>query len=78
VWLRRYLAWVQPCRSSPRSAHTDGEAYGKTQDALKKNEELTFSELEIDVMLPAALRRGQIPIEPVKKVGRWRRLLGAG
>jgi hypothetical protein len=35
--------------------HTDGEAYGKAQDALKKNEELTFSELEIDVTLPAAL-----------------------
>lgn len=37
--------------------HTDGKAYGKAQDALKSNEDLTFSEDEIDVMLPASLRR---------------------
>lgn len=37
--------------------HTDGKAYGKAQDALKNNEDLTFTENEIDVMLPASLRR---------------------
>lgn len=37
--------------------HTDGNAYGKAQDALKNKEDLTFSENEIDVMLPASLRR---------------------
>lgn len=37
--------------------HTDGTAYGKAQDALKNNEDLTFSEQEIDVMLPVSLRR---------------------
>jgi len=37
--------------------HTDNKAYGKAQDALKKNEDLTFSEQEIDKMLPASLRR---------------------
>lgn len=37
--------------------HTDGKAYGKAQDALKKNEDLTFSEQEIDKMLPVSLRR---------------------
>jgi hypothetical protein len=37
--------------------HTDGKAYGKAQDALKNNEDLTFTENEIDVMLPASIRR---------------------
>lgn len=37
--------------------HTDGKAYGKAQDALKNREDLTFTEHEIDVMLPASLRR---------------------
>ncbi|WP_206662423.1 SLATT domain-containing protein [Pseudohoeflea suaedae] len=37
--------------------HTDGKAYGKAQDALKNNEDLTFSEHEIDAMLPNSLRR---------------------
>lgn len=37
--------------------HTDDGAYGKAQDALRNNEDLTFSEQEIDVMLPASLRR---------------------
>lgn len=40
--------------------HTDGKAYGKAQDALKNREDLTFSEHEIDVMLPASLRRGGV------------------
>ncbi|MBY3251770.1 SLATT domain-containing protein [Rhizobium laguerreae] len=37
--------------------HTDGKAYGRAQDALKNREDLTFSEHEIDVMLPESLRR---------------------
>jgi hypothetical protein len=37
--------------------HTDGKAYSRAQDALKSNEDLTFTEKEIDVMLPANLRR---------------------
>lgn len=38
--------------------HTNGKAYGKAQDALKNNEDLTFSETELDLMLPDSLRRG--------------------
>lgn len=41
-------------RSAP---HTDGKAYGGAQNALKNNEDLTFTEEEIDVMLPTSLRR---------------------
>ncbi|MER9815119.1 SLATT domain-containing protein [Mesorhizobium sp. M0129] len=41
--------------------HTDGKAYGKAQDALKRNEDLTFSQAEIDNMLPESLRRGGRP-----------------
>ena len=41
-------------KSAPR---TDDEAYGKAQTALKDNEELTFSDAEIDVFLPVPLRR---------------------
>jgi hypothetical protein len=37
---------------------TDGTAYAQAQTALQDNEELTFSEREIDSMLPASLRRG--------------------
>lgn len=37
--------------------HTDGKAYGQAQDALKNNEDLTLTDKEIDVMLPASLRR---------------------
>lgn len=37
--------------------HTDGEAYAKAQNALKTNEDLTFSEAEIDAFLPAPLKR---------------------
>jgi hypothetical protein len=33
------------------------KAYGKAQTALKENEELTFSDGEIDAFLPAPLRR---------------------
>ncbi len=41
-------------KSAPR---TDDEAYGKAQTALKENEELTFSDAEIDAFLPAPLRK---------------------
>jgi hypothetical protein len=37
--------------------HTDGKAYGDAQTALKTNEEYTFSDQEIDVFLPKALRK---------------------
>lgn len=36
---------------------TDGKAYKKAQDSLKDNEELMFSDKEIDEMLPTTLRR---------------------
>lgn len=36
---------------------TDGKAYKKAQDSLKDNEELMFSDKEIDDMLPTTLRR---------------------
>jgi len=36
---------------------TNGEAYGDASDALKNNEELTFSDKEIDVLLPKNLRK---------------------
>lgn len=36
---------------------TDGKAYKKAQDSLKDNEELMFSDKEIDDMLPGTLRR---------------------
>ena len=35
---------------------TNSRAYAKAQKALKQNEELTFSDEEIDAFLPAALR----------------------
>jgi hypothetical protein len=41
-------------RAAPR---TNDEAYGKAQKALKENEELTFSDKEIDVFLNEPLRR---------------------
>lgn len=36
---------------------TDGTAYRKAQDGIKNREELTFSENELDLMLPNTLRR---------------------
>jgi hypothetical protein len=39
--------------------HTDGAAYMKAQYALQKNEDLTFSEKEIDAFLPKPLKRGK-------------------
>jgi len=40
--------------------HTDGVAYSAAQDALKNNEELTFSDGEIDALLPGPLKRTNI------------------
>jgi hypothetical protein len=37
--------------------NTDSKAYGKAQKALKQNEELTFSDAEIDAFLPVPLKR---------------------
>jgi hypothetical protein len=37
--------------------HTDGKAYAQAQDRLKNKQDLTFSDAEIDAMLPATLRR---------------------
>lgn len=39
---------------------TTGNAYKAAQEALKLNEELTFTEAEIDLMLPVALRKAQV------------------
>jgi len=41
-------------KGAPR---TINKAYSKAQEALKQNEELTFSDKEIDIMLPKELRR---------------------
>lgn len=38
--------------------HTNGKAYAKAQTALKDNEDLTFSDKELDLLLPTTLRRG--------------------
>lgn len=40
---------------------TDGDAYKKAQVALQSNEELSFSEAELDHLLPPSLRRGGEP-----------------
>ena len=39
--------------------HTDGSAYQKAQHALQTNEDLTFTEKEIDAFLPKPLKRGK-------------------
>jgi hypothetical protein len=44
-------------KSAPR---TNDKAYGKAQTALKENEELTFSDGELDAFLPASLRRTKV------------------
>lgn len=40
-----------------QSPRTNQKGYGKAQEALKENEELTFSDEEIDCMLPKNLRK---------------------
>ena len=42
-------------RSAPR---TDGDAYAAAQNALKQQEELFFSESELDHLVPSKLRKG--------------------
>ena len=37
---------------------TNSRAYTEAQEALKQNEEMTFSDKEIDAFLPTQLRRG--------------------
>lgn len=45
--------------------HTDGKAYGKAQDSLKNKEDLTFSDSELDLLLPTSLRRkGRTNVRP--------------
>jgi hypothetical protein len=46
---------VTTYRGAPR---TNSKAYSLASTALKKNEEFTFSDAEIDKFLPIALRRG--------------------
>lgn len=46
--------------NSPR---TDGKSYAEAQKALKNNEEQTFSENEIDIMLPNSIRRSNRDIK---------------
>lgn len=36
---------------------TSPDAYAKAQDALKNKEDMTFSDLEIDLLLPSTLRK---------------------
>jgi hypothetical protein len=38
--------------------HTNGKAYAEAQDRMKNKEDMTFSEEELDLLLPATLRRG--------------------
>ncbi|WP_281405204.1 MULTISPECIES: hypothetical protein [unclassified Mesorhizobium] len=38
---------------------TDGKAYKKAQASLKDNEELMFSDKEVDAMLPTTLQRSE-------------------
>ncbi len=39
--------------------HTDDGAYGQAQEALQKNEDLTFSDEELDRLLPPSIQRGR-------------------
>lgn len=45
---------------------TDDKAYAKAQDALKNNEDLMFSDNEVDKMLPTTLRRAQRALPPAQ------------
>jgi hypothetical protein len=47
--------------------HTDGRAYAQAQNALKNNEDLTFSDAEIDAFLPRPLKRAQL--DAARKAG---------
>ncbi|MBR1329894.1 SLATT domain-containing protein [Bradyrhizobium ottawaense] len=39
--------------------HTNAKAYSQAQDALQKNEDLTFTDAEIDAFLPSSLKRAR-------------------
>jgi hypothetical protein len=54
---RRDELQVQLYKIYRAAPHTNTKAYGLAQDALKNNEELTFSDAEIDAFLPASLKR---------------------
>lgn len=41
--------------------HTNGKGYAAAQKALKKDEDLTFSDQELDHFLPAGLKKGAGP-----------------
>jgi hypothetical protein len=43
-----------------KSPRTDGRSFIEAQRALKNDEEQTFSEDEIDIMLPNAIRKGSV------------------
>ncbi len=44
--------------------HTNSKAYAKAQTALKDNEDLTFSDKELDLLLPTTLRRSERLLSP--------------
>ena len=47
--------------------HTNGKAYFEAQDALKNKEDLTFTEKELDLLLPPPLRReGRLTAPQIK------------
>lgn len=50
--LQRKLAAVY--RGAP---HTNAKAYSQAQNALKKNEDYTFSDAEIDKFVPSSLKK---------------------
>jgi hypothetical protein len=54
---RRDELQAQLYKTYRAAPHTDGAAYAEAQDALKNNEELTFSDAEIDAFLPPPLKR---------------------
>lgn len=45
---------------------TTYKAYRKAQEALQKNEDMTFSDEEIDAFLPSALKKQEKKISPIK------------
>ncbi len=60
--LRRQSVQSRLARIYKGAPQTDGDAYQKAKVALQKNDELSFSETELDRLLPPSLRRGGEPI----------------
>lgn len=56
---RRVAAQERLAKIYKGAPQTDADAYAKAQKALQNNDELTFSEAELDRLLPPALRRGE-------------------